>query len=70
MQNRIYQIIANHQNAYFVITFLILLITTIVSYPLYYVPDLNFHMIRFEALSEAIKDGNFPIYIDYKAINV
>jgi len=30
--------------------------------------DLHLHILRFQALMEALSDGRFPIYIDYEAI--
>lgn len=36
---------------------------------LYYGPDSSFHYARIEALLESLKDGRFPVYIDYTRAN-
>lgn len=40
-----------------------------VCYPIQPGHDLLFHMQRFNALIDAIRDGNFPFYLDYNAVN-
>lgn len=43
----------------------------VVSYamPIYPGHDFYFHEVRINALMDALKDGTFPYYIDYKSIN-
>lgn len=36
---------------------------------LYYGPDSSFHYARIEALVESLKDGRFPVYIDYTRVD-
>ena len=40
-----------------------------ICYPIQPGHDLFFHLMRLNALSDAIRDGNFPFYLDYNAIN-
>lgn len=53
----------------FALSFLLLLVATIYFYPLHLGHDLNFHLIRLDALAEAFKDGSFPVYIDHLSAN-
>lgn len=55
------------QNFYFAFIFLILLAITTYFYPLQSGHDLAFHVMRLDALIDALRDGTFSIYLDYKA---
>lgn len=58
---------------YFILFFILLVflsVAMIVSYgPLCPGQDFHFHFMRFTALMDALRDGRFPFYIDYKAID-
>lgn len=55
--------------AIYLFVLLILFVVTQIFYPIKVGHDLYFHLIRYEALIEALKDGQFPVYIDYNSIN-
>ncbi|WP_163358305.1 hypothetical protein [Dysgonomonas sp. 25] len=49
----------------------LLLLTAIMMFlnPLFPGHDFYFHMTRFDALIEALQDGRYPVYIDWKSVN-
>lgn len=57
------------QYAYFAIVFLILLAVTIYFYPLHTGHDMSFHIMRLDALMDALREGAFPTYVDAKALD-
>jgi len=64
--------IAQAKRSHFWIFFAVLLILTcitIYSHPTPVGHDFFFHRMRFDALIEALKDGRYPIYLDYTAVN-
>ncbi|MFV0417917.1 MAG: YfhO family protein [Dysgonomonas sp.] len=74
--NQIYKILSNIEAnkksqfwVFFAVLVLMSLFMTFVYGPIYSHPgyDYYFHLKRFEALITALREGNFPIYIDYSA---
>lgn len=64
--------IAQAKRSHFWIFFAVLLVLTcfmIYSHPTPVGHDFSFHRMRFDALIEALKDGRYPIYLDYMAVN-
>lgn len=64
--------IAQAKKSHFWIFFAVLLILTcltIYSHPTPIGHDFFFHRMRFDALMEALKDGRYPVYLDYTAVN-
>lgn len=57
------------QYFFFLGVFAFIFVIMMYFYPLHLGHDLNFHLIRLDALAEAIKDGAFPTYIDYKSVD-
>lgn len=54
---------------YFIIILSSLLIATYLLFPLKAGHDFLFHIRRISVLMEAMKNGNFPIYLDYETLN-
>ena len=54
---------------FFVVLVLLCLLVTVCNDPINRGVDFHFHFRRFVSLINALKDGNFPAYIDYNALN-
>lgn len=70
--NRTLDTIATNRKYHFPIFLVVMLFLTLAMmyfyHPLLDGHDYYFHKMRMEALMEAIRDGKFPLYIDYNAI--
>lgn len=70
--NTLVENIASNKKSHFWIFFIVLCLlsvyTTISYYNIQHGDDFYFHLRRFNALTDAFRDGTFPSYIDYKAI--
>lgn len=59
----------SYQHVYFAVAFLMLCAIVLFFYPFRTGHDMMFHVMRLDALIDAMRDGAFPTYIDYKAVD-